>query len=383
MVAILLAACRPSINYLGSAAPGQFAGAAASASAEPAAKLQPDQQVGVQVHLFRGLNAADAPLQYAQALDIFRPVNLEVNLAPPIPGYDPFAVEPAPASIDLWVGTVADVAPAVAEGLSLEAVGEVTGKDPTVLVTKGSTATASAPPDLSSLAGKSVLADTTGAAASLRAALVAAGMAPATVKIVLPDDPSAPFDPTQMLDGSVAAAAVSAYDGWARIQEAAFAAGVDPAAFHAQPLREAGQDILGELVWVQTKDLADPQLKAAVAAFLATLGTAQVDCRNALQDCAGTAAAQSDRSQQGIAWSIDQLDRLLFPSQDGILHIDEAAWSRTIAAMQAADVTGTASLTMSDALVDEVLAAVKSSIDVYGTNWTPPTNLSLLGSPAP
>ena len=97
-----------------------------------------------------------------------RPVNLEVNLAPPIPGYDPFAVEPAPDSLDLWVGTVADVAPAVAEGLSLEAVGEVTGRDPTVLVTKGIAAEASAAPALSSLAGKSVLADTAGAAASLR-----------------------------------------------------------------------------------------------------------------------------------------------------------------------------------------------------------------------
>jgi NitT/TauT family transport system substrate-binding protein len=278
---------------------------------------------------------------------------------------------------------VADVAPTVAKGLALEAVGEVTGEDPTVLVTKGSTATASAAPALSLLAGKSVLADTTGAAASLRAALAAAGTDPATVKIVLPDDPSAPFDPSQMLDGSVAAAAVSVYDGWARIQEAAFAAGVDPSSFHAQPLREAAQGVLGELVWVQSKDLADPQLKAAVAAFLATLGNAQVDCRNALADCAGTAAAQSDRTPQGIAWSIDQLDHLLFPSQDGILHIDEAAWSRTIAAMQAAGVMGAASLTMSDTLVGKVLAALKPSIDVYGTNWTPPTNLPLLASPAP
>ncbi len=383
MVAVLIGACRPSIGYLGSAAPGASAGVAASASAEPAAKLQPDQQVGIQVHLFRGLNAADAPMQYAQALDIFRPVNLEVNLAPPIPGYDPFAVEPSPNSLDLWVGTVADVAPAVAEGLSLEAVGEVTGRDPTVLVTKGIAAEASAAPALSALSGKSVLADTAGAAASLRAALAAAGSSPTTVKIVLPDDPSAPFDPSQLLDGSVAAAAVSVYDGWARIEEAAFAAGVDPSTFHARPLREAGQDILGELVWVQTKDLADPQLKAAVAAFLATLGNAQVDCRDAIQDCAGAAAAQSDRTPQGIAWSIDQLDRLLFPTQDGILHIDEAAWGRTILAMQAAGVAGASSLTMSDTLVGEVLAALKPSVDVYGTNWTPPTNISLLGSPAP
>jgi hypothetical protein len=51
--------------------------------------------------------------------------------------------------------------------------------------------------------------------------------------------------------------------------------------------------------------------------------------------------------------------------------------------MQAAGVAGASSLTMTDAIADLVLTAIKSQVDLYGTTWQPPAGLSLLGSPAP
>jgi NitT/TauT family transport system substrate-binding protein len=372
MLALLLAACRPAIIDTESGAPGETIDTS-TPSAEPAAKLQPDVQVSVEIRLFRGFGPADAPLQYAQALDLYRPVNLVVDLAPPIAGYDPFQVDPAADVVAVWIGAVADIAPAATRGMQLEAVGEVSGRDTTVLVTKGK-----AQIKLAALKGKTVLADTAAAAASLRAALANAGVAPSSVDISLPDDPSAPFDPSALFAGTEAAAAVSVYDGWARIQEGAVAAGEDPAAYHAQSLRDPAHDILGELVWVQKSDMSDPRLHAAVAALLATLGKAQVSCRDAVEDCAGAAAAQSDRTPEGIAWSIDQLDRLLWPTQDGILHVDQGAWDRTLAAMKAADVAGADALTVTNDIVDQVLAVLRPTVDVNGTDWKPRTDLPLL-----
>ena len=199
------------------------------------------------------------------------------------------------------------------------------------------------------------------------------------MKIVLPDDPSAPFDPASSSTAASPPRPCPYTTG-----------GLDPGGsvrrgrgsvhFHARPLREAGQDILGELVWVQTKDLADPQ-RGGGRCVPGHAGNAQVDCRNALQDCAGTAAAESDRTPQGIAWSIDQLDRLRSPRRTASSTLTKPPGAAPSPCRRPGG--GASSLTMSDTLVGEVLAALKPSVDVYGTNWTPPTNISLLGSPAP
>jgi hypothetical protein len=97
---------------------------------------------------------------------------------------------------------------------------------------------------------------------------------------------------------------------------------------------------------------------------------AEVECRDNLDDCAGTAGSQSDRTPDGIAWSIDQLDQALFPSTDGILHIDPAEWDRTIAMLRIAKVQGIQRLTFTNDLVDAVLKAL-SSLDIYGKGWKP------------
>ena len=373
-VCMLLLACRPPIAGEGGDATDSGGGSPLpSDTPAPAVALKPDVLTSVSVQLFRGFGPADAPLQYGQALDAYAASNIALNLISPIPGYDPFAVEPAANSVNVWVGTAADVAPAKAKGLDLVAVGEITGRDPTVLVVP---AKATKEP-LTKLKGTKVLVDMAGAAASLRAALVEAGMKAGDVTIVLPDDPSAPFDPTQLLDGTVAAAAVSSYDGWARIQEAVVAAGGDPATYVSRDLRPPEAALLGELIWAQRSDVADPSLGPAITAFLAVVAQSQVACSQAVEDCAGAAASQSDRTPEGLAWSIDQLDRVLFPSPDGILHIEQAAWDRTTAAMTAADVSGVSGLTFTNDLVDAVIAALGSQLDFKGASFTPRDDLPL------
>ena len=212
VLALVFAACRPPIGVIEPSA-GETAGP--TDTPPPAAKLKPDTLVNVQIRLFRGLGPADAALLYGQALDSYRDANLSADISPPIPGYDPFAVEPAADSLTLWVGTVSDAAPAIAIGLQLTAVGELSGRDPTVLA--GLKATM--PKTFSELEGQTIAVDTAGAGESLLTAVAGAGGDSSAVQILPLDDPSAPFDPTQLLDGTVAAAAVSNYDGWARIQE--------------------------------------------------------------------------------------------------------------------------------------------------------------------
>src|SRR5262249_7252161 len=116
------------------------------ATAVPAQALQPANQVTVQVNLFHGFESEDASLLYGPALNQFDAVTLVVNVSPPLPGIDIFALNPAPDIVPVWIGTVADVAPAASKGVQLEAVGELVGRDSRVLVTpkKGGAKTASA-----------------------------------------------------------------------------------------------------------------------------------------------------------------------------------------------------------------------------------------------
>jgi len=371
---VLLLACRPPLADEGGQPTDSTGGSPRPPeTAAPAVALKPDALTTVSVQLFRGFGPADAPLQYGQALDSYAASNLALNLTPPIPGYDPFVVQPAANSVNIWVGTAADVAPAKAKGLDLVAVGEITGRDPTALVVPA----ADAKQPLTKLKGKKVLADTTGAAASFKAAVVEAGMRPTDVTIVMPDDPSVPFDPTPLLDGTVAAAAVSSYDGWARVQEAVVLNGGDPATYVAKDLRPADAALLGELIWAQKSDIADPALGPAITAFLAVVAQTQVACSQAVEDCAGAAASQSDRTPEGLAWSIGQLDRVLFPSTDGILHIEQAAWDRTVKAMAAAAVAGVDALAFTNDLTDAVTKALGPQLDLKGANFVPRDDLPL------
>ncbi len=375
LACLLVAACRPPIAAENpDIADGGSGAPAASPTPAPAVALRPEARTSVSARLFRSFNAADAGLQYAQALDSYAESNLVIDIAPPIVGYDPFAVEPAPDSVTVWVGSAADVAPAAAAGLDLRAVGEITGRDATVLAL---------PSDrqgepLSALAGQTVLADTETSAAAVRAALAGAGVDPQKVTILTPDDPSAPFDPTPLFDGTATAAAVSLYDGWARIVESLAAQGADPASWTQASVWPEGGEPLGELVWARAEDIADPALRPAITAFLGVVAQSQIACSQNVEDCAGAASAQSDRTPEGIAWSIDQLDRLLFPAPDGIAHIDPAAWDRTLAAASAAGVDGAAGLTFTNDLVDAVLAALGPSLDVHGADFVPRDDLPLV-----
>jgi NitT/TauT family transport system substrate-binding protein len=376
---LVVAACRPEIIDTGATtepngSPGPAETVYATDTPPPAYALKPATVTNMEVRLFRAQGPADAPLQYAQALDSYRQVNLVTDLVSPIAGYDVFAVVPSAGTVTAWIGTIADVAAAPAD-LGLVAVGEIAGRDPTVVVRPA----ADKGKPISTLRGP-VLADGAGAAASIRAALVAAGVAtPPTIN--LPDDLSAPFDPTPLLDGTDKSAAVSVFDGWARIEEAVAAAGGNPAAWTETPVTSADTALLGELIWVRQADFQDSDGRAAINAFLGVVAQSQVACRDAVEDCAGTLAAQSDRTQDGLAWSIDQIDRLLFPSPDGIVHIDPAAWTRTIAAMSAAGVAGADQLTFTNEAVDAVTKAFGSALDLTGKGWTPPPETPLIPAP--
>jgi NitT/TauT family transport system substrate-binding protein len=372
---VVVAGCRPPIVDRGEpAGSGETSAPAetvfATDTPPPAFALKPATETNMEVRLFRAQDPSDAPLQYAQALDSYREVNLVTDLVEPIAGYDVFAVVPNPGTVTAWIGTVADVATEPG-GLDLVAVGEISGRDPTVVVRPA----ADKGKPVSSLHGP-VLADSAGAAASVRASLSAAGVT-AIPKITLPDDPSAPLDPAPLLDGTARSAAVSVFDGWPRIVEAVAAAGDDPAAWTATPVGPADTSLLGDLIWVRRADYEDPDGRAAINAFVGVVAQSQIACRDAVEDCAGSLAAQSDRTPEGLAWSIDQVDRILFPAPDGIVHIDPAAWARTIAAMGTAGVGGTDRLTFTNDAVDAVARAFGTAVDLTGKDWIPPPTTPL------
>ncbi len=211
------------------------------------------------------------------------------------------------------------------------------------------------------------------------AALSEAGLDPATdVNLVQQQ-----FDMQGLLSGDIDAAEAMTYNEYAQVLESVNPATGElytPEELSVVSYEEVGVGMLQDAIWADATRLDDDEAYADIAVrFLAASIEGWAYCRDdpeACRDIVVAAGSQLGTSHQ--LWQMNEINRLIWPSPNGIGIIDEEAWNRTVEiAQNTANLEGTTVLTAPPAegaytneFIEAALALV-GDIDTTGETFEP------------
>ena len=163
------------------------------------------------------------------------------------------------------------------------------------------------------------------------AAIGEAGLDPATdVELV-----GQQFDMVALLDGSIDAAEAMTYNEYAQVLEA-----VDPDTgelyqpedFNVISYEEIGVGMLQDAIWADAARLADDaEYEDTATRFVAGSMQGWTYCRDNVEECRDIVVASgSTLGASHQLWQMNEVNKLIWPSPDGIGYIDQAAWDRTV-----------------------------------------------------
>ena len=362
---VLVAACRPPI--------GGDAGPSASSIA---GSLIPSREIAVAVHLPGAPDALASAVTRAAGSESIAGAGVLVEIVIPYAGEDAFAVRDRDGQTDLFFATPAAALIAREAGNDLVMIAGLQRTYGLQLAAPSNGAAS-----LQDLAGGSLLVQgRPGDEAPLLAALTAAGVEPSGVGITFPEDPSIPFDPTGLFDGSFGAAAVTSYDGAARLQEFYdLESGIPLGPDGSVALEDESGAIAaapGMGMWALRSTLENEDHRIALALTLIAIADGLASCRDDAVEC-GVVLGDSgiaDRYGDGLVWSVNALNATLWPAPDGAFAIDEQALTDAVA--QAVAVGLAASAPSADDLIDRrvldlALANLPANVDLVGASWAP------------
>ncbi|QTE30524.1 ABC transporter substrate-binding protein [Pengzhenrongella sicca] len=165
----------------------------------------------------------------------------------------------------------------------------------------------------------------------LFAGITEAGLDPATDVTLVQQQ----FDMNALLSGEIDAAQAMTYNEYAQVLEAE-----NPATgelytaddFNAIDWNDEGTAMLQDAVWANTERLAsDADYEATTVKFLAASLKGWIYARDnpeAARDAVVAAGSQLGNSHQ--LWQTNEVNKLIWPSADGIGLIDAAAWDQTV-----------------------------------------------------
>ena len=143
------------------------------------------------------------------------------------------------------------------------------------------------------------------------------------------------FDMVALLDGSIDAAEAMTYNEYAQVLEA-----VDPDTgelyqpedFNVISYEEIGVGMLQDAIWADAARLADDaEYKDTATRFVAGSMEGWTYCRDNVEECRDIVVASgSTLGASHQLWQMNEVNKLIWPSPDGIGYIDQAAWDRTV-----------------------------------------------------
>lgn len=193
------------------------------------------------------------------------------------------------------------------------------------------------------------------------------------------------FDMNALIAGDIDAAQAMTYNEYAQVLET-----VNPETgelFQPEDLvvidwNEEGTAMLQDAIWADSKRLADDaDYQATAAAFVKGSVQGWVYCRDNADSCVDIVLAngsQLGRSHQ--TWQMNEVNKLIWPSPNGIGFIDQAAWDQTVeVALTAKNLDGATVITeepSADAYTNAYAEAAiadweAAGVDVRGEDWEP------------
>jgi NitT/TauT family transport system substrate-binding protein len=213
------------------------------------------------------------------------------------------------------------------------------------------------------------------------AAIGAAGLDPATdVELVGQN-----FDMVALLEGEIDAAEAMTYNEYAQVLEAENPDTGElytPADLNVISYEDEGVGMLQDAIWASGERLAnDADYKNQATRFVAASMQGWAYCRDNIESCRDIVVAKgSTLGESHQLWQTNEVNKLIWPSANGIGFIDQAAWDRTVEISQGTpNLEGATVLTEAPAATsftnDIVEAAwallADSGVDLFGADYAP------------
>lgn len=214
----------------------------------------------------------------------------------------------------------------------------------------------------------------------LFAALTEAGLDPMTDVTLVQQA----FDMSGLLSGDIDAAQAMTYNEYAQLLETVNPDTGElytPEDFSVLDWNEVGTAMLQDSIWTSSERLEDPAFEETTVAFIKASIEGWIYARDnpeATAQIVVDAGSQLGASHQ--LWMVNESSRLVWPAENGIGMIDEAAWDQTVEiAMNTANQDGATVLSAepddgawTNEYVEQALEQLESEgLDVYGADYEP------------
>ena len=213
------------------------------------------------------------------------------------------------------------------------------------------------------------------------AAIGQAGLDPATDVTLVGQQ----FDMVALLDGSIDAAEAMTYNEYAQVLETVNPDTGElytPEDFNVISYEEIGVGMLQDAIWADAARLADdPAYKDQATRFVAASMAGWTYCRDNVEECRDiVVAAGSTLGSSHQLWQMNEVNKLIWPSPDGIGYINQEAWDRTVEISQSTpNLDGATVLTApptDGAYTNEIVEAAwamlaDQGLDLFGPDYAP------------
>jgi NitT/TauT family transport system substrate-binding protein len=194
------------------------------------------------------------------------------------------------------------------------------------------------------------------------------------------------FDMNAFLAGDIKAAQAMIYNEYAQVLEAKNPATgqlYQPSDLNVINWNKVGTAMLQDAIWANTSKLKDPAFQATTVKFLTASYQGWIYCASNPSDCRDMVVkAGSKLGASHQLWQTNEVNKLIWPSPQGIGMVDKAAWDRTVnIAQHTKNADGKTVLkgaptgeAYTNEFTQKALANLKKmGLDTTGTNFKPIT----------
>ena len=193
------------------------------------------------------------------------------------------------------------------------------------------------------------------------------------------------FDMSGLLSGDIDAAEAMTYNEYAQLLETMNPKTgklYSPDDLNVVSYEKEGIGMLQDAIWADGKKLAsDAKYKDTAVKFVAASLKGWSYCRDNPESCRDIVVSKGSKlGATHQLWQMNEVNKLIWPAQGGVGHIDTAAWDRTVKiALETPNADGAKIVTKDpgkgaytndivDAALKELTAA---GVDVNGAGWSP------------
>jgi NitT/TauT family transport system substrate-binding protein len=212
------------------------------------------------------------------------------------------------------------------------------------------------------------------------AALAQAGLDPATdVELVQQD-----FDMSGLLSGDIDAAEAMTYNEYAQVLEAENPETGElyqPEDFNVISYEEVGVGMLQDAIWADGERLHDEEYHDIAVRFVTASLQGWAYCRDNVEECRDIVLARGSRlGASHQLWQMNEINKLIWPAENGVGFIDQAAWDRTVEiALNTPNLEGATVLTQpadpeafTNDIIEEAHANLEElDVDITGEGFQP------------